>query len=113
MPKTKLIDISIYLPLSYNPEKGKHRRKKIEKEKFKETHKEIALKFGGYSLIKNVEGVWVDPKGKTHKDTHNVLLILTADTPETRSWLRHYKKVLEQRFEQIEMFIKVSETEKV
>ena len=77
------------------------------------TYKEITDKFGGYSLIRNVAGVWVDSGGTVHKDIHNVMLILTAETPQTMDWIRHYKELLEKRFAQIEIFIKISETKKV
>ncbi len=74
--KSKLTQIFIHLPLYYNPEKAHARRKRVERSKFDRTDQEIAYAFGGYSLFKNVEGLWIDERGTVHKDLHHVVFIL-------------------------------------
>jgi len=103
----RLVEISIHLPLYYNPT-GKGRRRRIEVTKLAQTYREVAARFGGYSLFKHVEGVWIDQEGAVYRDIHHVLFVLAADTAANRRWVKAYKKVLAERFEQKEIFITLS-----
>lgn len=108
MTPKRLIEISIHLPLYYDPTtKGKRRR--VEATKFAQTYREVAARFGGYSLFRRVEGVWIDPAGMVYRDIHHVLFVLAADTRATRRWAQAYKQVLTHRFAQKEMFITLSD----
>jgi hypothetical protein len=109
MSKRGVIEISIHLPLYYNPDPTGGKRRHIEQSKFKQTYQEILEKFGGYSLFKQVKGVWMNQAGKIFTDYHYVLCVLTEDSPQTRQWLRKYKSDLAKRFEQEEIFIKVAQ----
>lgn len=87
MSKYGLVEISIHLPLYYNPDPQNGKRRRIEQSKFEQTYQEILERFGGYSLFKKVKGVWVDRTGKAFIDHHHVVFVLTEDSPQTQQWL--------------------------
>jgi len=113
MASKTLVQISIYLPRYYNPEAKGPKRRRVEPGKFSQTYEEVMAQFGAYSLIKNVEGVWVDQKGTRFKDWHHLLIVVAENTPQTRRWLRHFKSRLEGRFRQKEIFISVLQVSKI
>ena len=57
MRNRSLVEISIHLPLYYNPDPQTGKRRRIERVKFEETYREILERFEGYSLFENVKGV--------------------------------------------------------
>jgi hypothetical protein len=108
-----LIQISIYLPLYYNPRSKEEKRRRVEQSKFSQTYDEIIERFGAYTLIKNVEGVWIDQEGNKFQDWHYLLIVVAADTLQTRRWLRRFKARLEDRFQQKEIFINILQSSKL
>lgn len=113
MSKRILVEISMHLPLYHNPDPQTGKRRRIERARFEETYREVLERFEGYSLFRDVEGVWISPEGEVFIDRHNVVFILTEDNPKTQQWLREYKRKLEERFEQKEIFIKIAQVRRI
>lgn len=57
MRKRALVEISIHLPLYYNPDPQTGKRRRVERSKFEETYREVLERFEGYSLFRDLEGV--------------------------------------------------------
>lgn len=99
--------IEILLPVRYND------GRRIEFEKFTATVRELFAKFGGmrWTPVQNTppfEGLWQEA-GQTYSDLLLTLLIETAHDNRIFRWLHTYKRKLEARFEQVEVYITVSE----
>ena len=86
----------ITLPLGYN------NGDQIEAEKFYVTKQELVDKFGGISINRHWSGSWRS-KGKVYNDS-NVLFQINIPDEEV-PFMKEYKKVLEERFQQIEIQI--------
>jgi hypothetical protein len=105
----QLVCAIIRLPLEYNPDSHGHRRR-VEDEKYVETAKEIAEKFGGGTLFRwehgNPKGFWWGC-GVLYDDDLAAIEVDVPDTRESRQWLREYaRRILIARFEQEAIYIK-------
>ena len=98
--RRKLVEVEIYLPTSYNDGRP------IEKEPFERTYQELIERFEAYSLKEEVHGAWIY-QGKKYEEKNQVLSVVTLDTKANRQWLRSFKETLKQRFQQIEIFMKI------
>lgn len=99
--------IEILLPVRYND------GRRIEFEKFTATVRELFAKFGGmrWTPAQNTppfEGLWQEA-GQTYSDLILTLLIETAHDNRVFRWLHTYKREREARFEQVVVYITVSE----
>jgi len=100
----------ILLPREYNPDAG-GRRRRIEADKYAATMRELAMKFGGGSLLRRGRGMrrgfWWD-RGILHEDE---LLAVEVDMPDSRrarDWIRRYaREVLLPRFAQQAIYIRL------
>jgi hypothetical protein len=87
--------------------------REIEFEKFAATAAELFDKFGGLreTPAENpppFEGLWQE-NGQPYTDRLRTVLIETAHDNRIFRWLHAYKRKLEVRFEQIEIYITVTE----
>jgi hypothetical protein len=94
-----LAEYVIYLPLCYND------GSKIEEEKIAITINEILEKFGALTRQKASEGIWIY-KNRSYCDQIDKIEILIENTRENDKWFENFKKVLEKRFKQEEIFVK-------
>lgn len=95
----------ILLPLSYNDGSP------IESEKFAQTFRELRNQFGAATLDSAIViGHWVY-KGVLYKDKLIRFRIDIAGNPKTRKFFEDYKKVLKERFKQLDIWITVSDIE--
>ena len=104
-----MITVLIPLPLTYNPD-AKRRRRRIEKQKFVQTMEEVARRFGGgilWRFPKNApQGYWWD-RGYISKDVLAVLEVDVPDTAEARTKLTSYaERTLLRRFRQKAIYLK-------
>ena len=109
MPRGFLVALFL-LPTEYNPD-ASGRRRRIEAEKYVVTMRELALKFGGGSLLRPGRGVrrgfWWD-RGILHEDE---LLAVEVDIPDSRrarQWIRKYaREILLSRFAQRAIYVRL------
>ena len=99
--------VEILLPVFYND------GREIEFEKFAATATELFAKFGGLreTPAENpppFAGLWQD-SGQVYSDRLRTLLIETTCDRRLFRWLYGYKRKLEGRFEQVEIYITVTE----
>jgi hypothetical protein len=92
--------IEIFLPLTDN--KGR----KLRKETYAETRRELIERFGGLTAYSRspARGFWKE-KGHTTRDEIVVFEVMTKRLE--RRWWRDYRRVLEKRFKQEEIVIRV------
>jgi hypothetical protein len=96
----KKIRINILLPINYND------GRKVEEEKFYQTNLELSKRFGACSALSPTQGTWVDPiDGKKYDDLNIGFFVDTEESPSTLDWLKEYKEILKNRFEQKEIYI--------
>ena len=98
--------IEILLPMLYND------GREMESEKFTATFDELFGKFGGLRWTAQnpppYEGLWQEA-GQTYTDLIRTFIIETIHDNRIFRWLHSYKRKLEARFEQIEVYITVTE----
>jgi hypothetical protein len=106
--KATLRTLTILIPRSYNPD-AKGVRKRVELSKLVRTFREMRRLFPGYSL-QDTDGWYRDPEtGKGVRDRHfrcDIDLLVTQSVIEN---LREWKNILEQRFEQRAIYMRLSE----
>lgn len=98
----------LYLPLYYNPD-AKGERKSVETSKFEQTYQELWKKFGGVTTMpvqrmSALRGLW-EEEGVSFEDRIVTAFVYTTDIEEADGFFRRYKQVLEERFQQKEVFI--------
>ena len=103
--------IEILLPLFYND------GILIEPEKVDQTVQEIVDEFGGCRItsgegIPAFNGYWVDEEA-LYRDAVKSLIVEAPQTDTNFEFLSRLKKILEPRFEQIEIYITVQEIKRI
>ena len=101
----KLKRYEILLPLTYNDGSP------IEPEKFEQTIEELINQFGAATFDSVIaSGHWVY-KGILYKDELIRFRVDVGESSETRKFFEEYKKVLKERFNQIDIWITVNDIE--
>jgi hypothetical protein len=97
---TRMKLIEIFLPLTDN--KGR----KLRKDLYADTRRELIERFGGLTAYSRspARGFWKE-KGHTTRDEIVVFEVMTKRLE--RRWWRDYRRVLEKRFKQEEIVIRV------
>ena len=106
--RATLCTLTVLVPRSYNPdEKGIRRR--VELSKLVITFREIRLLFAGYS-VQPSEGWYRDPEtGKGVRDRHFRLEVDLPITTLVTESLCKWKNILELRFDQRAIYMRLSE----
>ncbi len=101
------LKVEILLPIYYNPDNSKKKRKKIEGEKFSQTYNEIYDEFNGCTIdYSPLIGGWKNPKtGKMIKDENISYWVVCKSTKNNLRFFYKLKKNLKQRFEQEDMMM--------
>lgn len=98
-------EVEILLPLYYNDGTP------VEFAKFQQTLFELTEKFGGCRATPTdevaYEGLW-KYRGVVYRDLIKTVLIEAPCRSSNYEWLARYKRRLEDRFQQIEIYVKVS-----
>ncbi|MFQ6043691.1 MAG: hypothetical protein ACE5PV_22790 [Candidatus Poribacteria bacterium] len=100
-----MIRYEILLPLFYND------GRKIEEEKFTETDQELVAQFGATStdtII--VKGHWMY-QSTLYEDKLVRMRIDTEDIPSNLEFIRSYKEILKERFQQLDIWITAQQIE--
>jgi len=100
-----MIRYEILLPLFYND------GRRIEEEKLTETDHELVAQFGATStdaII--VKGHWIY-QSTLYEDKLVRVRIDTEDTPSNLEFIRSYKKILKERFQQLDIWITAQQIE--
>jgi hypothetical protein len=106
--KATLRTLTVLIPRSYNPD-ARGVRKKIELSKLVRTFKEIRQLSPGHSL-QRIEGWYRDrDTGKGVRDHHFRFDVDMHVTPSVIENLRRWRGILERRFDQQAMYMKLSE----
>jgi hypothetical protein len=106
--QTTLRTLTLLIPRSYNPDTNGG-RKQVELSKLVCTLREIRQLFSGYS-VQNTEGWYRDSEtGEEFRDSHFRFDIDLVVAPSVTESLRKWKKILEFRFKQREIYMKLSE----
>ncbi len=103
--------IEILLPLFYNDGTP------IESEKIDLTVQEIVEKFGGCRITSGAgvpafNGYWVEER-TLYRDAVKSLIVEVPQTNTNFEFLSRLKKTLEQRFEQVEIYMTVLEIKRI
>jgi hypothetical protein len=99
--------LTILIPHAYNPDKD-GKRKEIESSKLKQTEAELRQHFSGYSLSET-QGWYRSPAtGEEFEDKHLRFEIDLKTTPGIVQFLRGWKRVLEKRFRQEAIYMRLS-----
>lgn len=97
---SKRIRIEIILPLKYN------NGQLVEISKFLETKRELIERFGGRTGLTTTSGAWKSPStGNIVDEFVTGFFVVAPDTNETREFLRDYKEILKERFNQEDIMI--------
>ncbi|MFH1333059.1 MAG: hypothetical protein ABIH53_02380 [archaeon] len=98
--------VSILLPIYYNPDEEGNKRE-IEPEKMHQTKVELTNQFTGVTITQTIsDGMWNDPKNnKRYEDTTKTIYADINPSLKSLKFLVKYKGVLEERFEQEEIFM--------
>src|SRR5438093_13751686 len=89
----------IILPTRYNDGSP------VEAEKFLQTNREVALRFGAASFLPTpLRGIW-SYQGQTFEEENVRLLVDVEDTPESAASFARLKETLKERFHQIDIWI--------
>ena len=108
LAKTTLRTFTILVPRSYNAD-TKGVRRKVELSKLVRTFREMRRLFTGYS-VQNAKGWYRDPKtGKGVRDHHFRIEVDLSVTPSVAKSLREWKNILELRFDQAAIYMRLSE----
>ena len=106
--KATLRTLTLLIPRSYNAN-GYGVRKPVELSKLISTLREIRHLFGGY-VAQYTTGWYCDPNsGKGCRDSHFRFDIDLPVNPATLATLRRWKTILEERFEQQAIYMRLSE----
>ena len=100
-----MIRYEILLPLFYND------GRRIEEEKFIETDQELVARFDATStdtII--VKGHWIY-QSTLYEDKLVRVRIDTEDTPSNLEFIRNYKEILKERFQQLDIWITAQQIE--
>jgi len=99
--------LTIMIPRNYNADDGRQRRR-VELSKLVRTMREIRQLFSGYS-VQPAEGWYRDKStGKQYRDKHFRFDIDCFVTPPLSDALRTWKVVLQRRFDQQEIYMRLS-----
>lgn len=96
------IRFEIRLPVYYND------KTEIETEKFEQTRDEIYKKFNAFTLLGTTQGGWRNPITKEsfiEPITGFFIDVKKKDFDKAVKYLKKYKKILEKRFKQQEIYI--------
>jgi hypothetical protein len=100
--------LTVLIPRSYNPD-AKGERKRVELSKLVRTFREMRRLFTGYS-VQPTEGWYRDPNsGEGVRDRHFRIDVDLPGTPLITESLRKWKHILEFRFDQRAIYMKISE----
>jgi len=89
----------ILLPLFYND------GKRIEREKFLVTHKELVEKFGATTTdTTKIVGKWIY-QNQPYEDKLIRIVIDTEPSDDIDEYFRQYKELLKERFRQVDIWI--------
>jgi hypothetical protein len=95
----KLIRYEIYLPLLYNDGQA------IEKYKFIDTFEELISKFGAATADSTkIIGRWIY-KNQLYEDKLMRFFVDVPDVENHEEFFRHFKEILKERFQQIDIWI--------
>jgi hypothetical protein len=79
---------------------------RIDPEMFRLTRNELAARFGGVSFsAQTIHGLWIH-QGTRYEDESRRLFVDAEDTPENRAFIAEYKLVLQERFDQVVIYIR-------
>ena len=91
----------ILLPLRYNDGTP------VEQEKFMITRRELLTRFEGLTMEpQGFRGIWIY-EGIEYEDELIRFVLDVEDTPETEAFFREYKKVLKERFKQLDIWMTI------
>ncbi len=77
----------------------------VEQEKFFQTNRELASRFGGVSFLPDtLRGVWIH-EGHAYEEGNVRLFVDVNDTQANAEFFMHFKETLKERFRQIEIWI--------
>jgi hypothetical protein len=90
----------ILLPLTHND------GREVDLRLYLQTHDDLLNRFGAVSFIPQlVRGTWVHEGQRFHNDSRRIFVDV-EETPETRAFFLEYKRVLEERFDQVVIYIR-------
>lgn len=102
------IRIDILLPLYYND------GRKLEEEKFYQTNLELSKRFGGCTALMPTKGTWIDPENKqVYNDINSGFFTIAPKTDETIGFLKSYKEILKERFQQTDVMMTVQDIQRI
>lgn len=100
MSKKEQIRVDILLPLSCNDGTP------IEEEKFYQTDMDLSTRFGGCTALVPVKGTRVNPDdGTRYEDILSGFYVIAPNSQETFDFLREYKELFKERFDQKEIMM--------
>lgn len=106
--------VTIQLPLKYNPTESNPEGGKIEESKFKETYNELLDIVGGITINPTpFQGAWIDPNSGIKYDDQNVVWSVLVESEDKISAIKvakiqeliKYKETLKKRFQQEEIYL--------
>ena len=100
--------LTVLIPLFYNPDRD-GARAEVESWRHKETEAEIRRYFGGYSLSLIHGWYRASMTGKECRDIHLRFEIDVIITLSTKRILKRWKSVLQRRFMQRSIYMRLSE----
>jgi hypothetical protein len=90
----------ILLPLTHNDGRA------VNPEIFLQVQDELVARFGTVSFTsQTVQGVWLH-EGKRYEDESRRLFVDVDDTPANRAFFAQYKLTLQERFDQIVIYVR-------
>jgi hypothetical protein len=106
--RATLRTLTLLVPRSYNPD-ARGIRIRVELSKLVRTFREMRRMFDGYS-VQDTKGWYRDSKtGKEVRDHHFRIEVDLSVTPSVARTLRIWKKVLEVRFDQRAIYMRLSD----
>lgn len=106
--RATLRTLTVLIPRNYNPD-AKGVRKRVELSKLVRTFREMRRLFTGYS-VQPAEGWYRDPNsGEGVRDRHFRIDIDLPINPSVTESLRDWRHILELRFDQTEIYMRLSE----
>jgi hypothetical protein len=89
----------ILLPLQHNDGRP------VSDDTLNQTREELVAQFEGVSVQpQSILGIWVH-EGVRYEDTSVRMTVDVEDSPENRQFFAEFKKILMERFEQLEIYI--------
>ena len=97
------------LPLTYNPDEQGNRIP-IEKEKFRQTYRELWREFRGVTVMQESEnqalrGFWLDELDELFEDKIMTVMVYATDINKADSFFRQAIEIYKERFQQKEILI--------